>query len=149
MSNNHYCSPRSSLVNTDRPDSVTSSLRTSPPVAFFRDGVTTSEIDLRIMDPKRRAFAIATAPRRNRYDDDDDGDNGSKKTLYSFGKTHAVPILQQSLTPQAQSLPQTQSGINLIPNLRVIPPAREDSDELEYIFSINSRRNRCSSGPLP
>ena len=68
----------------DRPESAGSSSRTFTPVAFFHDGVTTSEIDLRIniTDAQRRARAIATAPRRKRYDDDDDdGDTRAKKSL--------------------------------------------------------------------
>ncbi|CAF0911732.1 unnamed protein product [Adineta ricciae] len=151
MSNHNCYSHRSSLVNTDRPESATAPFRISPPVVFFHDGITTSEIDLRIMDAQRRARAIATAPRRNRYDDKDDDDDAhsSNKTLFGFSKTPAVPILHQPLASQAQSLPQTQSGMNLIPSPRAIPPAREDSDELDYLFSITSRRNRCSSGPLP
>ncbi|CAF1212879.1 unnamed protein product [Adineta steineri] len=157
MSNNNCSSKRSSLVNSDRPDSATNSSRTCSSVAFFHDSVTTSEIDLRftMMDPQRRARAIATAPRRKRYDDDDDDDddekrdNEQKTNRFGFVKTPAVLIPQQSMMEQTQSLPQTQSGISLIPSFRVDPPAREDSDELDYLYNINSRRNRCLSGPLP
>jgi len=48
--------------------------RTFSPIAFFHDGVSTSEIDLRfnIIGSQRRAQAIATAPRRKRHDDDEE-----------------------------------------------------------------------------
>ena len=62
-------------------------------------------------------------------------------------KTSAVPIPIPSLTQQTQSLPQTQSGISLIPSFRVDPPAREDSDELDCAYNHNLRRNRYSSAP--
>ena len=72
------------LSLVDRQESALNSLRTFPQVAFFHDGVTTSEIDLRfnMPDAQRRARAIATAPRRNRYDDDDEeeGHSGQKKS---------------------------------------------------------------------
>jgi hypothetical protein len=62
--------------------SATGLPRTLSPVAFFHDGVSTSEIDLRfnLIGSKRRAQAIATAPRRKRYDDEENDDNEQKKS---------------------------------------------------------------------
>jgi hypothetical protein len=52
-------------------------------VAFFHDGVSTSEIDLRfnLIGSQRRAQAIATAPRRKRHDDEENDDNEQKKSI--------------------------------------------------------------------
>ncbi len=97
------------------------------------------------MDAQRRARAIATAPRRNRYDDKEEDDE-QKKEHYGFIKTPAVSIPTPSITQQAQSLPQTQSEISLIPRFRIDPPAH---DELDYLYNLNCRRNRYSSGPCP
>lgn len=134
--------------------------RTISPVAFFHDGISTSEIDLRfnIIGSQRRAQAIATAPRRKRYDEEDD-DNEEKKSksipidlvdvfsdwwigFLGYMKTPAVPIpTPSSMTQQTQSLPQRQSTINF----RLDPPVRIDSDEFDYLFN----QNRYSSTPFP
>ncbi len=57
---------------------------------------------------------------------------------FGFAKTPAVPIPSQPATQQAQSLPQTQSDMGLIPNFRANPPTRENSDELDDSCSHNS-----------
>ncbi len=55
-------------------------------MAFFHDGVSTSEIDLRynLIGSQRRAQAIATAPRRKRYDDEENDNNEQKKSIENF-----------------------------------------------------------------
>jgi hypothetical protein len=55
-------------------------------VAFFHDGVSTCEADLRynLIGLQRRAQAIATAPRRKRYDDEENDNNEQKKSIEIF-----------------------------------------------------------------
>ena len=59
---------------------MTNTSRLISPIAFFHDNSMMNETDFNnpLMDRKRRARAIATAPRRNRYDDDDDDDHREK-----------------------------------------------------------------------
>ncbi|CAF4526298.1 unnamed protein product [Rotaria sp. Silwood2] len=144
MFNNNSSSQRSSLQSNDsRRDSTTGSSRILSPIAFFHDGITINDVDLRynITGIQRRAQAIATAPRRNRYDDDDnDEDNAKKKT---------VPIPTPSVPQQTQSLPKIQSDTNLMPNFRVNPTIRYESSEFDYLYGNNSQRNRFSSESLP
>lgn len=67
-----------------------------------------------------------------------------------FVKTAAVPIRSPPMSQQTQSLPQTQSGIGLIPSFRVDPPTHhEDNDAREYLYNHNSLPKRYSSTPLP
>jgi hypothetical protein len=77
----------------DRRNSVS---RTLSPIAFFHHNVTNSDTDLRYnsMGAERRARAIATAPRRKRYDDDD-GDTGEKRSMVSRCLTQCTFSLSQ------------------------------------------------------
>ncbi|CAF2942410.1 unnamed protein product [Rotaria sp. Silwood2] len=153
MFNNNSSSQRSSLQSNDsRRDSTTGSSRILSPIAFFHDGITINDVDLRynITGIQRRAQAIATAPRRNRYDDDDnDEDNAKKKIFFGFVNTIAVPIPTPSVPQQTQSLPKIQSDTNLMPNFRVNPTIRYESSEFDYLYGNNSQRNRFSSESLP
>ena len=115
------------------------------------------ELQNDFMARQRRAQAIATAPRRKRHDDDkeDDDDDEHKKSneilskilsltyfiaLLGFIKTSAVSIPIPVENQQRHSLPQTQSGIDLLPTFRVDPPS-------QGIHNHHSR-HRNSSVPL-
>ena len=118
----------------------------------------------------RRARAIATAPRRKRYDDDDDAEIDEKRSrtfccLVWFAEAHwslsitigllglieSSPVLipTQLDIQQTQSLPQTRSGIDLIPTFRIDPPDRELSEPTSCTDCHRLFRNRYSSAPLP
>lgn len=163
----------------DRRDSTTSSSRTLAPVAFFHDGFTIDKTDLQknFMGAQRRAQAIATAPRRKRYDDDneeeddadhDDNNNQQKKSrkifhtnlssilslikslaLLGYIKTSSLPIPISNESEHPHSLPQIQSGTNLLPTFRVDPPTQDNYEQYDYTFHQNFRRIRCPSAPLP
>ncbi len=70
----------------DRRDSAISSSRTLSPVAFFHDTfiINKSDLEKNSMGARRRAQAIATAPRRKRYDDDDKEDDEAKKSITTY-----------------------------------------------------------------
>lgn len=64
---------------------TTGSSRILSPIAFFHDGIPINDMTLghNMIGTHRRAQAIATAPRRNRYEDDDN-DHGSNNSKYSY-----------------------------------------------------------------
>jgi hypothetical protein len=66
----------------DRRDSS----RTLSPVAFFHDGIIINKTDLHnnLMEIQRRAQAIATAPRRKRFDDDKEEIEQNKSIKISY-----------------------------------------------------------------
>jgi hypothetical protein len=119
------------------------------------------------MGAQRRAQAIATAPRRKRHDDDKEeiDDDEHKKCIKIFYeifylnhffiallghiKTSSLPIPTSFESEHPHSLPQTQSGTSLLPTFRVDPPTQDNCGQLDYTFNYNSRRNCCSSAPLP
>ncbi|CAF3856650.1 unnamed protein product [Rotaria sordida] len=136
MLNNNSSSQYSSFQNYR--DSTTGSSRIISPIAFFHDGITINDIDLRsnIMGTQRRAQAIATAPRRNRCDDDDD--NTKKKILFGFVKTMAIPIPIPSISQQTQSLPKIQSDMNLMSNFHSDSSTDYENYEFDYLYGNNS-----------
>ncbi len=115
------------------------------------------------MEIQRRAQAIATAPRRKRFDDDKEEieQNKSIKISYQISiwlffiallgsiTTSALPIPLAIESQHPHSLPQTQSGTNLLPKFRIDPPSQDNSEQLDYTFNQNSRRNRSPSVPWP
>ncbi len=155
----------------DRRDSASGSSRTLSPVAFFHDGFFINKTDLQknFMDAQRRAQAIATAPRRKRHDDDDEEADEAKKSilfflvkislffinfvflkaLLGYIKTSALPIPISHEGQHPHSLPQTESGSNLLPTFRVDPPSQDDLRQVDHTFNHTPRLNRCPSAPLP
>jgi hypothetical protein len=68
--------------------------------------------------------------------------------LLDLIQSAAVPIPSQLDVQQTQSLPQTQSGIDLIPSFRIDPPERELSESFACMDCHRLIRNRYSSAPL-